>query len=410
MKLFDVAFTIAIYLAGMKSLLSRSALILARTSGIAVAAALAAPAVVHSQSTTTDSIQLAGVAYLSAAKDVDSLFPIVSAVMKRATARDKPLSGVLLSAMTAAGVPVRTDYATRTGRALAFAFDDEYQVVEQFGKVYRVATVVSGQLLTIDFRTQQAVSAMPVTLDFLYLSDTEPDEGIKEKIISQVTEKFLDATPGGVFPSAVRVYQNLIPTTEGGCLVRLGDVAFDPTVAEATKGRFGADTVRLRRVLQSQLGRTWMTASRQPLLPIGDSQARGTMQGRFANGEVFNLRIPTADYELHFTGITTKRGVAGQNGVLRVEGTGLRYRLLVTDAELKQPVSSGTFSTVQMDTLSASSPPVDGWSAISNAVKSLTGAIGAAAARDDRKWLQSNDAEKTSATSLPTWMKKRCGN
>jgi hypothetical protein len=398
----------------MKSLLSPTARVRARHSRVAVAAALAAalaaPTVVHPQSATTDSIQLAGVAFLTAAKDVDSLFPIASAVMKRATVRERPLNSVLLGAMTAAGVPVRTDYATRTGRALAFAFDDEYQVVEKFGKIYRVATVVSGQLLSIDFRTQQAVSAMPVTLDFLYLSDVEPNASTSEKIITQVTEKFLDTTSAGVFPSAVRVYQNLIPASEGGCLVRLGDVAFDPSVVEATKGRFGTDTSRLRRVLQSQLGRTWMTASRQPLLPIGDSQARGTMQGRFANGEVFNLRIPSADYELNFTGITTKRGVAGQSAVLRVEGTGLRYRLLVTDAELKQPVTSGTFGTVQMDTLSASSPPVDGWSAISNAVKSLTGAIGAAAARDDRKWLQSNDVDKTSATSLPTWIKRRCGN
>ena len=377
---------------------------------MAVAAVLAAPAPAHSQSAATDSIQLAGVAFLTAAKDVDSLFPISSAVMKRATAREQPLNGALLAAMTAAGVPIRTDYAARTGRAIAFAFDDEYQVVEQFGKVYRVATVVSGQLLTMDFRTQQAVSAMPVTLDFLYLSDTEPDAATREKIISQVTEKFLDTSPDGVFPSAVRVYQNLVPASEGGCLVRIGEVTFDPSVVDATKGRFGTDTVRLRRVLQSQLGRTWMTASRQPLLPIGDSQARGTMQGRFANGEVFNLRIPSADYELNFTGITTKRGVAGQSAVLRIEGTGLRYRLLVTDAELKQPVTSGTFGTVQMDTLSVSSPPVDGWSAISNAVKSLTGAIGAAAAREDRKWLQSNDVDKTSATSLPTWIKKRCGN
>ncbi len=358
-------------------------------------------------------MQLAGVAFLSADSDADALFPIARAVTKRAERGDgQPslLNKALLDAMIGAGMPVRTDLAARTGRALAFAFDDEYQVVEQFGAVHRVATVVSGQLLMVDFRTQQVLSAMPVTLDFLYLSDARPDAATQEKIVAQITEKFLDGSPAGVFPSAVRVYQNLIPAADGGCLVKLGDVTFDASLIDATKGRFGTDSTRLRRVLQAQLGRTWMTASRQAMLPSGASQATGRMQGRFANGEVFNLRIPSADYELHFTGIAAKRGVAGQNAVLRVEGTGLRYRLLVTDAELKQPVTSGTFATVQMDTLSASSPPLDGWSAISNAVKSLTGSIGAAAVRDDRKWLQSNDSDKTSANSLPTWIKKRCGN
>jgi len=361
-------------------------------------------------SAAQDSVQIAGTAFLTAAASVDTLFPIVSGVMKLVEARQQPLSGALLGALRAAGVPVRTDYAARTGRALAFAFDDEYQVVEQFGKVYRVATVISAQLLTIDFRTQQAVSAMPVTLDFLYLSDAPPDGSTREKIIEQVAAKFVDNTDAGIFPSAVRVYQNLIPAAEGGCLVQLGALSFDQSVVDATRSRFGDDTLRLRRVLQAQLGRTWMTAARQPLLPIGQSQARAVMQGRFANGEVFNLRIPSADYELNFTAITTKRGIAAQNNVLRVEGTGLRYKLLVTDTELKQPVTSGNFGIVQMDTLSMSSPPIDGWSAISNAVKSLTGAVGAAAARDDRKWLQANDTDRTSSPSLPNWIKKRCGN
>jgi hypothetical protein len=153
-----------------------------------------------------------------------------------------------------------------------------------------------------------------------------------------------------------------------------------------------------------------MSTSRQPLLPNGDSQARGQMQGRFANGEVFNLRIPAPDYDLGFTDMSLKRGVAGQNNIVRVEGTGLRYTLRATDTELKQPVTTGTFQVVQMDTLAVTSPPMDGWVAVSNALRQVTGSIGAAAERGDRKWLQANDATKNSMSTLPSWLRKRCGS
>ena len=134
------------------------------------------------------------------------------------------------------------------------------------------------------------------------------------------------------------------------------------------------------------------------------------MQGRFANGEVFNLRIPDPDYELIFSDVDTRRGIAGKNNVIRVEATGLRYTLRVQDAVMAKPVASGTYQLVQLDTLSVNSPPVDGWTAVSNALASLTAGVGVSAKTDDRAWLKANDVDKTSTTTLPSFLRKRCAN
>lgn len=363
------------------------------------------------QAQATDSLQLAGVAFLAADAASDSLFPIAKAVMATATANGTTLNQALISAFRAAGLPVKADdVAVRAGKALAFAFEDEYQVLEQFGKQYRIGTVITAQLLTIDFRTQQIVSAMPVTLDYLSFPEGEPTVKDQEAMIAGVTAQFLDQSEKGVFVNAANVFRNLIPASEGGCLVRLGAVTFDQTIRDATAARFGADTARLKRVLTSNFARTWMTTARQPLLPNENSQARNTMQGRFSNGEVFNLRIPKPDYEMEVQNLTTKRAVVGSNNVVRVEGTALRFRLLVTDTELRQPVTSGTFQAIKLDTMSVASPSTDGWTSVSNAVKSLMASVGRAAEQGDRKWLEVNDAEKKSFPSLPTWIRRRCGN
>lgn len=353
-----------------------------------------------------DSLQIAGVAFLPS----DSLFPIARAIMARADAQNTPLSGVMVAAFRAAAFPVRTDYAVRKGRALAFAFDDEYQVVDKVLDKYRVITVISAQLLTIDFRTQQAVSAMPVTVDFIDMSSTPPDDAMRARTVADLTKLFTNAGPDGPFAQSAEVFRNLIPPSEGGCLVRIGTVAYDKPTADAIVGRVHGDTLRLNRLLASLLSRTWMTAARQPILPSGGSQARDQMMGRFSDTEMFLLKIPSADYNLSFVDIQTKRGIAGQNAVLRVEGIGMQVKLVVTDAVLNMPVTSGTYRTVKMDTLSVLSPPTDGWVAVSNTLKSLTAGIGAAAQANDRKWLVNNDVDKTSFPSLPQWIKQRCGS
>jgi hypothetical protein len=368
------------------------------------------------QAAPADSLQIAGVAFLSAANATDALFPVTQAMLTAAkkqkadTAGPDLLTRTMVQAFRSAGVPIREDEAVRTGQSLAFAFDDEYQVEDRIRDSYRVITVLSAQLLTIDFRTQQVVSAMPVSFDLTSVSATPPDDAFRARIVRNLTEQFTDASATGVFGRAAETFRRLVPASEGGCLVRIGEATYDPSTIDAVQGRFGTDTARFARSVMSLLGRTWATTARQALLPNGNSQARAKMQGRFANGEVFNLNIPSADYEISFTDIATKRGIAGQNSAIRVEGIGMQFKLRVSDTELKKPVTGGTFSTVQLDTLPAQSPPIDSWVAISNTLKSLTAGVGTAARAGDRKWLKANDSEKTSVSTLPEWVAKRCGN
>lgn len=368
------------------------------------------------QAAPADSLQIAGVAFLSAENTTDALFPVTRAMItasekqKADTVRPDLLTRVMVRAFRSAGIPIRDDVAGRTGQVLAFAFDDEYQVEDRIRDSYRVITVLSAQLLTIDFRTQQVVSAMPVSFDLTSVSATPPDDAFRARIVSNLTEQFIDASATGVFGRAAETFRRLVPASEGGCLVRIGEATYAPSTIEAIQGKFGTDTARFARSVMSLLGRTWATTARQALIPNGNSAARTRMQGRFTNAEVFNLKIPSADYEIAFTDIATKRGIAGQNSAIRVEGIGMQFKLIVSDTELKKSVTGGTFSTVQLDTLPAQSPPIDSWVAISNTLKSLTAGVGTAARAGDRKWLKANDSEKTSVSTLPEWVAKRCGN
>lgn len=356
-----------------------------------------------------DSVQLAGVAFLADARDAAALFPVATAIVSGAQAAGRPLAPVLGKVLSAAGVLVRTDLASRTGRALAFVFDDEYQLVDRVLDGYRVLTVLSAQLLTLDFRTQQAVSAMPVFVEYRSISTQPPSAADQSRMIEALIQRFGDEGPEGVFSRAAHVFRQVQVADDGGCLVRIGDITYDSSVVATIQERFGPDTARAARLLRTIIGEAWTTTTRQSLVPNENSQARGQMQGRFADGEIFTLRIPEPDYLLTFSDMRVRRGLAGQNAVVRVEGFGLQVNLTVEDTELRKPITSGRFSSVALDTLSVMSPPTNGWVNLSNSLQSLVTRIGSAAASSDRRWLQANDADKTSYPTLPQWLAKRCG-
>ena len=356
-----------------------------------------------------DSLQFAGVAYLGDAAQLDVQFPVARAVERLAERKGSPLLATLRAALLDAGVPLRIDLAQRAGLAVVFAFDDEYRSVEAFSGVgFKIVSSLSGQLLTMNFEEGFAtvLTALPATIEYVDARSTRPDAGYDDEVAAALFATINGAGKTGQFAQMARTYASLPAPSTAICRVRLADVTFDSVTVRLASQRFGNDTARLRSALAREIARTWVTAARQPLLPIRSSQAEGLMQARFANGEIYRLRVPEPDYLLAINDVRSRRAVAGSNSAMRIDAVGAQLTASVIEPHGGAIAARGVFRIVILDTIAQLRTETDTWAGVHSSVSALTAKLGAAARRADKEWFDANDATRTSYFTLPPWLKK----
>jgi hypothetical protein len=350
-----------------------------------------------------DSILFAGVAFL----DAPDRFPVARALIENIDRSGVPLNRVVLEALRRANIPIRLSLENSLrATALAFAFDDEYRIVERYGgSALKITTGISAQLLSIDFDGQVVKSAFPFLYEYVDVVEEEPGSDYAKQVASVMAPAFLDTTRAGVFQELIEMMQSL-PSIDARCTARIMAIHPDTGTWSAARTRFGADSARMIRQLGAVLSRQLTTTARFPLLPMGDSRARAAMQARFANGEIYRLAIPTPDYDLIIDDFRTRRATVGRSASRRVDATGIQYALRVK--ALDSPVAAGEFRFVMLDTIPANKATSDPWGDVVSATKILTARIGTNTLRREKKWYDENELTKTAFPALPDWLLSKC--
>lgn len=358
---------------------------------------------------TADSLRFAGVGYLGDAATVDSLFPLATTLERLADEGGQSLSSRLLIALRRAGVPVTVGLADRTGPALALAFDEEYRSVEAVqGMGFKIITTLSAQLLTIDFRDGFAtvISALPSIVEYVDVQEARPGPSYTQRVADAILPAFMSDDTTGQFALLARAFAALPTPGSAICRVQLGEVSFDSVTTRLASPRFGTDTTRLRAALAREATRTWVTAARQPLLPSRSSQVQGQMQARFANGDIYRLRVPEPDYVLAIDNLAARRHVAAQNAALRIDAVGLQFEARVTVPGSPAPLVRGVYRQVTLDTIPQLRTDTDTWAGLVNSLAGLTARLAVASRSNDRRWFDAVDVTRSSFPSLPAWIKK----
>jgi len=355
---------------------------------------------------SADPVQFAGIAY----RDDSTRFPVVRTMLASARARQTPVEAALLSALERAGVPVRTDLSvSQRAVALAFVFEQEYQRVERYnGGLTKRSTVITAQLLSIDFDTQVIQAAYPFVYEFIDVDDPNRKGDETQRIVSQILPAFLDTTSAGVFRDLIEAVQAL-PPMRSRCTARITAIHADGPTLQAGAEHFGGDTTRILRSLASAIGGQLTASARLPLLPYQEDRARASMmRASFANGEIFNLRIPEHDYSIVIDSLRTRRATVGRSASRRIDATGLQYVIRVAFEE--NTIASGAFRMVQLDTVPASRAVAESWSDVLANAKVLSATIGTNTIRRNEAWFRQNDLARTAFPALPNWLRDRCSN
>ena len=274
---------------------------------------------------------------------------------------------------------------TTSATVLATALDREMVSVEPIGDQYKVLVEVALQALFFDFRERQVIASYPLTLQRIDLREYRPDEDEIDAIVAGLLY-------GG---AATDLPQVLAQTLSSAQLpsastrrLQVGEV----TLSDAARAKLPDPAMEgaLRATLAHELSKALSSNTGIGLLPPATGEAiGGAMAARFADGKVYQLKIPEPDYVVKLQLEAMKSGVVGETAAMKTMLFGTFFQVSVTEpfsgkVFFDQPLRKGATKVVPVTQWR-----VDQWSANYETVLAGFDAFAGAAAKraDSRAWL-----------------------
>lgn len=290
------------------------------------------PAGAASAGTPPAQVQFAGFAVTGDASGANSNVRVLDDLLKGelAVARNQRLLAAI-RAEAPAHLALATDELARldgstSAVAVAAAIDRETSSVEAIGGQYKLVSEIAGQALFFDFRERQVIASVPVTVQHIDVLATEPGEDKKSAALQRLLD--VEGPHGFVANMAAAIATARIPEAAGlrMQLVELG----------AVDGVLDAYPELARRVASGVAGhefsKLFVSGTGLSLLPYRAGQAiGGAMAARFADGSVYNLTIPDADYAIRLRIERVAQRAIEQNAALERRLYGVFFHVVVEE-------------------------------------------------------------------------------
>ena len=362
-----------------------------------------------------------GVCFVGNASDFGILFPYSKSIDDAGeNALDKFVSTrILEKASKLENINLKlADLADLSGSSayvLAFAIDGESvsisESILQGKSLFDVKTQLSAQLLVFDYKTKNIVFNFPVVTQFTSISDGEPPS--KELISDMFQTMLLDES------SKVNILNRLMKKLKkvklnNDQIYRIGvsDIIF----SEKSLNRFPKALKESPDILKRQLGQSLVASLSKNckinVLPyIGNTAALsqesdqisntnsaigGKMLTRFSNGDIFELKVPEADYTINIK----LRGFGYQLGSSTRVQQMVNYASFV-NMTLSEPFSNEeymnqNFMNIFVDSTVKGSPSLESreWFCFSTATAVLLDGITKQLLKPNKEWCKKYGGEK----------------
>lgn len=268
---------------------------------------------------------------------------------------------------------------------LAAALDRELVSVERIGDQYKVLVELALQALFFDFRERQVIAAHPLTLQHIDVMERQPDASQLQAIVGSL----LHGSSNTDLPQSLsRALADARLPNAAARRLQVGTV----TLKDAARQKLPnpSSEALLRATLAHELTKTISASTGIGLLPPATGEAiGGAMAARFADGRVYQLKIPEADYIVELTVDDWRSGVINETAAMKQMLFGAFFSIRVTEpysgtVYFDQALRKGATKVVP-----ATQANVDQWSAYYDTL--LTGFDSFAASAGDRpghrEWL-----------------------
>jgi hypothetical protein len=186
------------------------------------------------------------------------------------------------------------------GISVAFALDNETVAIEQIGSDYKIVIDLGAQVLFFDFNKMKVVGCYPIAIQLVDVSDSRPDDIL---IRNRIRELFVGNRYNiNIFDEFAKRLKNIKVRENIDARIRVMNVTVEEKALPFLPEIYRTNLNNCRTFLAQNFSKFLSNNQDISVLPYTKGYAIGNkMAARFSNGEIYNLEIPEADYEIDLT-------------------------------------------------------------------------------------------------------------
>jgi len=259
---------------------------------------------------------------------------------------------------------------------------------ERFGRAYKLFMNLRGQALFFDFKSMTVLRSYPITVAYLDVLAAPPSD---EELDDRVNKLFLgDGQKAGLVQRFANQLAAATLPENVPRFLQVNKVTISPEARNELPEALKNTPNTAETWLADQLSEMIASRTGTPVLPFAKGYAIGnSMAMRFADGTVFNLKIPEADYAFSVDLTGFKRIKSGES----VAGASYIYGTYV-DLKLVEPVSGrayldSKFKNGEVKLVPVTQSEIDDFPAYADSVRGLFGKLTAVLGGKDDPWIKS---------------------
>lgn len=352
------------------------------------------------------SVHFAGFAYAGPYAGIATSFPYTAELDPPTGASSSPFDARLRAILSQQSFPGFTLNFTSLGNsadsdslAMALVLNNESVSVERIqDNLYKLLVTLDAQALFFDAKQMQIIASYPFGLDYVDALSVPPT---KEYIASVIRKIYLGGASADLFTQFGHVLSGIELKPRYGNTIQVTDVQISNEALQmmptAMQGNVGAAQALLATQFADYLSKN----ADVPVLPYAKGYAVGNkIATSFADGEVFNLAIPTPDYSITL-------GIRGFKKVLYGSNAGGSSWIYGAFASFKvtEPLSNRVYMNVlakngAVKIIPASQSSVADWPAYNDSLDGLMDQITQQFAVPDQAWIKDHTGDDQNVTQF----------
>jgi len=281
---------------------------------------------------------------------------------------------------------------------LAFALDRETVSVEQIAQDYKLLVELSGQALFVDFRELAVVASYPVVVQFIDVKSSPPSN---DDVAATVRDLYLGTGPDGIFSNFSKTLANVRLNTAVQRRLRVTKAVMSDEAWAALQRTDAESRATLEAGLAQDFSKFLSANQQVPVLPPSKGHAIGNrMATRFADGSVYMLRIPEADYAIELSLDELRKVEYAKTAV----GTSFVYGAFLS-VNVLEPLSGKTYFDARLrngatKVVPATQVSVDDAAAFQDTLLALMDKFTSALGKPDPGWAEKHTGDKTNVRQM----------
>lgn len=188
-----------------------------------------------------------------------------------------------------------SDFGAGESLSVAFALNRETVDVEPICGDYKVVVDLAIQAIVFDFESMSIAGSYPLTLQYIDVLSERPSDAQKRAIIKDL---YLGDRELDVFKKFADLLGDARIRRKYGNTIQVDKVVLGDKVQGALASKYADNPEALKSFVAEHFSTALASQHKISVLPYTKGYAVGNrMSARFANGEIYNFSMPTADYE-----------------------------------------------------------------------------------------------------------------